>query len=73
MTSSRSRPRSAMRRSTGALAREESRGSHARTDFPKRDDANWLKHTLAAYTPEGPRLSYRDVELGYFEPAERVY
>ncbi|MFQ6003353.1 MAG: FAD-binding protein, partial [Candidatus Zixiibacteriota bacterium] len=40
----------------GALARKESRGSHYRTDFPKRDDANWLKHTLAYYTPEGPKL-----------------
>jgi succinate dehydrogenase / fumarate reductase flavoprotein subunit len=57
----------------GALAREESRGSHSRTDFRSRDDASWLKHTLAAHTPDGPRLSYKDVELGYFEPAERVY
>ena len=56
-----------------ALAREESRGSHFRTDFPQRDDARWLKHTLATWTPQGPRLSYKPVELGYFEPKARVY
>ncbi|MBM4080604.1 MAG: FAD-binding protein, partial [Planctomycetes bacterium] len=57
----------------GALAREESRGSHFRTDFPKRDDAAWLKHTVAQYSAEGVRLSYRPVTLGVLEPRERKY
>ncbi len=57
----------------GALARTESRGSHSRTDFPARDDEQWLKHTLAYYTPEGPRLEYAPVTLGPFEPQERKY
>jgi len=57
----------------GALARTESRGSHARTDYPQRDDANWLKHTLAWHTPDGPRLEYKPVTLGPFEPQERKY
>ena len=57
----------------GAIARTESRGAHARTDYPTRDDANWLKHTMASYTPDGPQLSYRPVTLGFFEPQERVY
>ena len=58
---------------TGALARTESRGAHARTDYKDRDDANWLKHTVASYTPEGPRLAYEPVTLGTFQPMERVY
>lgn len=57
----------------GALAREESRGSHFRTDFPKRDDINWLKHTLAYFTPEGVKLGYKPVNIGPFEPKERKY
>jgi succinate dehydrogenase / fumarate reductase flavoprotein subunit len=57
----------------GALARTESRGAQARTDYPKRDDANWLKHTLAHYTSDGPRLEYGDVRLGVWEPKERKY
>ena len=57
----------------GALARTESRGSHSRTDYPARDDEHWLKHTLAHYTPEGPRLEYVPVALGTFEPQERKY
>ncbi len=57
----------------GALARTESRGSHSRTDYPARDDERWLKHTMAHYTPEGPRLEYVPVTLGTFEPQERKY
>ena len=57
----------------GALARKESRGSHFRTDFSKRDDAQWLKHTLAYYTPDGLRLDYKPVNIGPFEPKERKY
>jgi succinate dehydrogenase / fumarate reductase flavoprotein subunit len=57
----------------GAIARTESRGAHSRTDFPKRDDANWMKHTLAAYRPEGPVLTYAPVAYTRWEPKERVY
>lgn len=57
----------------GALERKESRGSHYRTNYIKRDDAQWLRHTIATYTPDGPRLNYADVRLGYFKPEERRY
>ena len=57
-----------------ALAREESRGAHSRRDFPERDDAKWLKHTLA-FRADGPlpRLEYRDVRIGNFKPQARTY
>lgn len=58
---------------SGALAREESRGAHARTDHPKRDDDKWLKHTLAYFTPEGPRLEYIPVTITTWKPVERKY
>ena len=51
-----------------ALAREESRGAHYRSDFPRRDDANWLKHTLAYRTPECPSLRYAPVTITRFQP-----
>ena len=57
----------------GALVREESRGSHYRTDCRNRDDEQWLKHTIAHYTPEGPRFSYRKVEITQWEPEARKY
>ncbi|MBI5119177.1 FAD-binding protein [Candidatus Poribacteria bacterium] len=57
----------------GALAREESRGSHFRRDFPKRDDEKFLKHTLAYYTPDGPRLEQSNVNLDHWAPKERKY
>jgi succinate dehydrogenase/fumarate reductase flavoprotein subunit len=57
----------------GAIARTESRGAHARTDFKERDDAGWLKHTVVAKSPDGPELSYAPVTMGKFQPMERVY
>ena len=59
----------------GALERRESRGAQARTDFPERDDANWLKHTLAFRQADGtPRLDYsRKVTITTFEPTARTY
>lgn len=57
----------------GALAREESRGAHFRKDFPKRNDQEWLKHTLAYYREEGPRLEYMPVTLTKYPPKERTY
>jgi succinate dehydrogenase / fumarate reductase flavoprotein subunit len=58
---------------SGALTREESRGSHFRTDFPTRDDGKWLKHTLARFTEAGAKLDYSEVKLGKWEPKERKY
>ena len=56
-----------------ALAREESRGSHTRTDFPKRDDARFLKHSLAYRTPDGPRIEYLPATITRWPPEERKY
>ncbi|MBD0305618.1 MAG: FAD-binding protein [Nitrospiraceae bacterium] len=52
----------------GAVAREESRGAHYRSDFPTRDDAKWLKHSLAYRTPDGPSLRYAPVTITRFPP-----
>jgi succinate dehydrogenase / fumarate reductase flavoprotein subunit len=57
----------------GALARKETRGAHAMVEYPKRDDKNWLKHTLAYRTNESPRLSYIPVNITKWEPQERKY
>jgi len=56
-----------------ALARQESRGGHYREDFPKRDDANWLKHTLAYQTPKGIEFKFKPVTITKFQPMERKY
>ena len=55
------------------LARTESRGSHQRTDYPERDDANFLKHSLAFKTNDGVRIDYKDVVITKWPPEERVY
>ncbi len=56
-----------------ALARQESRGAHAREDFSKRDDANWMRHTLAWRRDNRIELSYKPVVKTKYEPKERVY
>jgi succinate dehydrogenase / fumarate reductase flavoprotein subunit len=57
----------------GARLRDESRGAHYKPDFPERDDERFLKTTLAAWTPEGPRIDYEDVDVQYIPPRPRVY
>jgi succinate dehydrogenase/fumarate reductase flavoprotein subunit len=56
-----------------ALLRKESRGSHTRTDFPNRDDANFLQHSLAYRTPDGPRIEYLPATITRWPPEERKY
>jgi succinate dehydrogenase / fumarate reductase flavoprotein subunit len=58
---------------TGALERKESRGSHFRTDFPKRDDENYLKHTIARRVNNTIEISYVPVSVTKWKPEPRVY
>ena len=58
----------------GALNRKESRGAHSRTDYPTRDDANYLHHTLAYHTNDGaPRMAWHPVTFTRYAPVERKY
>jgi len=56
-----------------ALHRTESRGAQYRTDFPERNDAEWLKHIDLSLDTEGPEISYSDVTITQWEPTERTY
>ena len=58
---------------TSALNRQESRGAHFREDYSERDDRNFLKHTMAYYSPAGIDLQYRPVTITMFKPQERKY
>ena len=53
--------------------RKESRGAHARRDYPDRDDENWLKHSLSYYTEDGPKIEYSEVRITKWQPQERKY
>jgi succinate dehydrogenase / fumarate reductase flavoprotein subunit len=57
----------------GALNRHESRGAHARTDYLNRDDINFLKHTLAYHSLDGPKMAWHPVTLTRYAPVERKY
>ena len=57
----------------GALHRNESRGAHYKPDFPERDDPNWLKTTLASWTPKGPEFSYEAIDVSLIPPRPRRY
>ncbi len=53
--------------------RTESRGAHAREDFPDRDDANWLKHSMLRLEGKGTRIGYKSVDVSRWTPKPRVY
>lgn len=57
----------------GALLRNESRGAHSKPEFPERNDDEWLKTTLATYSPSEPIISYEPVDLRHLKPAKRSY
>jgi succinate dehydrogenase flavoprotein subunit len=57
----------------GALERRESRGAQFRTDYPERNDDEWLKHINLTYSDDGPQISYSEVTITRWQPEERKY
>ncbi|MCW5943562.1 MAG: succinate dehydrogenase flavoprotein subunit [Fimbriimonadaceae bacterium] len=57
----------------GAIVRDESRGAHFKMDTPDRDDANWLRTTMASWTPDGPTFAYEPVDCSFIAPRARKY
>jgi len=58
---------------TAALERQESRGGHFRTDFPKRDDEKFLHHSMVYDSPDGLIIKSKPVVITKYKPAERTY
>jgi succinate dehydrogenase / fumarate reductase, flavoprotein subunit len=58
---------------TGAIERKESRGAQFRTDFPERNDDDWLKHIDVSLNGDGPQLSESPVTITQWQPQERTY
>lgn len=63
----------ALAMTVGALKRDETRGAHYKPEFPKTDNDKWLKTTIAEYTPEGPKIHYKDVDIRHLKPIQRDY
>ncbi|OQP06374.1 succinate dehydrogenase flavoprotein subunit [Geobacillus sp. 46C-IIa] len=57
----------------GAYHRNESRGAHYKPEFPERNDEEWLKTTMARYTPDGPAFHYEEVDVSLIKPRKRDY
>lgn len=57
----------------GAIVRDESRGAHFKVDTPERDDKNWLRTTLATWTPNGPSFDFEPIDVRYIAPRARKY
>ena len=57
----------------GCIARDESRGAHFKMDAPNRDDKNWLKSSLATWTPKGPEFTYEPIDCRFLAPRARKY
>ena len=57
----------------GAIIRDESRGAHFKMDTPDRNDNEWLRTTLATYTPQGPKFAFEPIDVSYIAPRARKY
>ena len=57
----------------GAIERKESRGAQYRTDFPERNDEEWLKHIDISLNGDGPEVTYSPVTITQWQPEERTY